>query len=191
MSSQPEVDLERKREAGLIYSSGSDFLESSPMQPVWPINQGRLIVGSDEGDVRRGQLSYLLVASTDSGSREFRTNVLAVFPADDPKSALNFIDQPPIVSITKPDRPAYFYWTHNSTAPEEEIASLALLQPMGEPSSPGVGARPSSEKTDVPAAITLLNRWLADESGYDEATWPELKENLEKDRLSSRSLFDD
>ncbi len=34
-----------------------------------------------------------------------------------------------------------------------------------------------------------LDEWLADESGYDEETWPKLKAALEEDRLSSRPLF--
>lgn len=41
------------------------------------------------------------------------------------------------------------------------------------------------------AAISLIQEWLADESGYDEETWPELKRALERDRLSSRKLFRD
>lgn len=40
------------------------------------------------------------------------------------------------------------------------------------------------------AVIALLDRWLQDESGYDEETWPELKEALDRDRLSERKLFD-
>lgn len=39
-------------------------------------------------------------------------------------------------------------------------------------------------------AIDLITDWLADESGYDEQSWPELKTELERNRLSSRSLFD-
>lgn len=38
-------------------------------------------------------------------------------------------------------------------------------------------------------AIRLLEEWLADESGYDEETWPTLKKALDEDRLSSRRLF--
>jgi len=40
------------------------------------------------------------------------------------------------------------------------------------------------------AVIALLDQWLQDESGYDEETWPELKEALDRDRLSERKLFD-
>lgn len=37
----------------------------------------------------------------------------------------------------------------------------------------------------------LLDEWLADESGYDEEAWSELKEALDRDRLSYRRLFVD
>jgi hypothetical protein len=40
------------------------------------------------------------------------------------------------------------------------------------------------------SAIVLLNSWLEDESGYDEQTWPDLKSDLDKHRLSARKLFD-
>ena len=38
-------------------------------------------------------------------------------------------------------------------------------------------------------AQQLLAAWLADESGYDEATWPNLKQNLEANRSGHRKLF--
>ena len=41
------------------------------------------------------------------------------------------------------------------------------------------------------AALDLLRQWMADESGYDEETWPALKELLEEDRLSARKRFHD
>jgi hypothetical protein len=37
----------------------------------------------------------------------------------------------------------------------------------------------------------LLDTWLADESGYDERVWPQLKKAIEENRLSSRKPFDD
>jgi hypothetical protein len=42
-------------------------------------------------------------------------------------------------------------------------------------------------------AIALLDEWMNDESGYDEATWPELKEalNRERDAVGARRLFDE
>ncbi len=46
------------------------------------------------------------------------------------------------------------------------------------------------EQSPRQQAIDLIDQWLADESGYDEQCWPQLKSDLERDRLSSRSLFD-
>ena len=40
-------------------------------------------------------------------------------------------------------------------------------------------------------AIALIERWLNDDSDYDETTWPELKAALDRDRLSDRKLFDE
>lgn len=42
-------------------------------------------------------------------------------------------------------------------------------------------------------AIALLNEWMEDESGYDEAAWPELKEalNRERDAVGARRLFNE
>jgi hypothetical protein len=40
------------------------------------------------------------------------------------------------------------------------------------------------------AARQLLQEWLADASGYDEETWPLLKERLEAERTApARKLF--
>ena len=59
-----------------------------------------------------------------------------------------------------------------------------------------------TEKTARPGARTdltqhqgnttarrLLSAWLADESGYEEATWSNLKQNLEANRSGHRKLF--
>ena len=40
-------------------------------------------------------------------------------------------------------------------------------------------------------ARQLLRAWLADESGYDEETWPCLKQALEASRSDQRRLFRD
>ena len=40
-------------------------------------------------------------------------------------------------------------------------------------------------------ALQLLRTWLADDTGYDEQTWPALKQTMEAQRLSDRRLFDD
>ena len=39
--------------------------------------------------------------------------------------------------------------------------------------------------------IRMLDEWMADESGYDEETWPLLKEALdrERERIGARKLF--
>lgn len=39
------------------------------------------------------------------------------------------------------------------------------------------------------ALIALLEKWLADDSGYDEKTWPALKKRIEESRLSTRKRF--
>ena len=39
------------------------------------------------------------------------------------------------------------------------------------------------------AALGLLEEWLADDTGYDERVWPELKKALEEDRPRARRLF--
>jgi len=46
-------------------------------------------------------------------------------------------------------------------------------------------------QTNPDEVIALLDKWLEDESGYDEETWPQLKEALDRDRLSSRKLFNE
>jgi hypothetical protein len=40
-------------------------------------------------------------------------------------------------------------------------------------------------------ARQLLHAWLADESGYDEETWPCLKQALEANRSGQRRLLRD
>ena len=51
--------------------------------------------------------------------------------------------------------------------------------------------QPSDLNPTAEMAIRLLDEWMADESGYDEETWPRLKAALDRDRLSSRRLFDE
>jgi hypothetical protein len=47
--------------------------------------------------------------------------------------------------------------------------------------------RPRAART-----IALLKQWLSDDSGYDEKSWPRLKESLDRERrrLGARSLLD-
>jgi hypothetical protein len=39
--------------------------------------------------------------------------------------------------------------------------------------------------------IALIESWLADASGYDEAVWPRLKARIEESRTSARKRFGD
>lgn len=50
---------------------------------------------------------------------------------------------------------------------------------------------PTAEQQQKQRLLHQLDEWLADDSGYDEETWPKLKAALEQDRLSSRSRFDE
>jgi hypothetical protein len=43
------------------------------------------------------------------------------------------------------------------------------------------------------AALRLLDEWMADDSGYDEESWPELKEAIDRNRREAgqyRKLFE-
>ena len=45
------------------------------------------------------------------------------------------------------------------------------------------------ESRDNSAALKLLDEWMADDSGYDEKVWPEVKQLIEENRLSDRMRF--
>jgi hypothetical protein len=88
---------------------------------------------------------------------------------------------------------------HRPERPEEE---KALNQPGKQPTSPSAavqapvrgathrdGQELQLQRTGNRAAIRLLDTWLADESGYDEQAWPELKKFIEKHRLGRRKRF--
>ena len=70
---------------------------------------------------------------------------------------------------------------------EELQRRVALLESAVHQTTPQ--QRAPAERTE--RLLHYLDEWLADESGYDEETWPKLKAALEQDRLSSRSLFDE
>jgi poly(3-hydroxyalkanoate) synthetase len=55
-----------------------------------------------------------------------------------------------------------------------------LHEPIGKP-----------DKAAREEILRALEEWLADESGYDEKVWPELKRSMEENRLSSRKRFRD
>jgi len=68
------------------------------------------------------------------------------------------------------------------TGSSDAIASRGVMG--AESSFPG----PRSKNA---AAIALINRWLADDSGHDERTWPLLKKAIERSRTSKRKRFRD
>lgn len=49
------------------------------------------------------------------------------------------------------------------------------------------------ERERAEQLIATLDEWMADESGYDEATWPDVATALdrERDQLGMRKLFDE
>jgi predicted RNA polymerase sigma factor len=50
----------------------------------------------------------------------------------------------------------------------------------------------AAERERVEGFIRLLDKWAADESGYDEETWPALKKALQANRSGyARKLFRD
>lgn len=48
---------------------------------------------------------------------------------------------------------------------------------------------PDEQRQRNEAAIAQLEAWLADESGYDERVWPEIKATIRANRLSERDPF--
>ncbi|MDI9548460.1 MAG: hypothetical protein QM346_12770 [Chloroflexota bacterium] len=60
------------------------------------------------------------------------------------------------------------------------------IQPPSQPQSPEATQRALNQ-----AAKRLILQWLADESGYDEQTWPVIQRAVEENRLSNRARFHD
>jgi hypothetical protein len=58
-------------------------------------------------------------------------------------------------------------------------------------SEPIVESEEDVRRKKAEAFHRLLDEWMADESGYDEETWPLLKKMMEEDRLSPRKRFAD
>ena len=48
---------------------------------------------------------------------------------------------------------------------------------------------PTEQRQRNKAAIAHLEAWLADDSGYDERVWPDVKEAIRANRLSERDPF--
>jgi hypothetical protein len=60
---------------------------------------------------------------------------------------------------------------------QDDFEKSPLLKPM--------------TSTEIAQLMTLLSKWEADESGYEEEAWSDLIQALdqERDRLSARRLF--
>ena len=54
--------------------------------------------------------------------------------------------------------------------------------------SHATGAKRGRAKDYLRASV-LIQGWMADQSGYDERVWPELKASLDRNRDSQRKLF--
>jgi len=74
----------------------------------------------------------------------------------------------------------------------------SIVSTAGDPGSVRAQKRDARTATEVAAqrrknaaARRLLQEWLADESGYDEAVWPKIKQLIEENRLSARKRFCD
>lgn len=79
----------------------------------------------------------------------------------------------------------------------QEYAEIVQLLSRAQPVLANVSVAPDASLTarqalrlgDTAAAIALLEAWLDDRSGYDEAVWPQVKAAMEENRLSDRKLF--
>ena len=72
-------------------------------------------------------------------------------------------------------------------------ASGAAPHPSTGASRSGLAGRRQSQKpsTRRQKAVSLVRKWLADESGHDEANWPLAKKAIEANRTSDRLRFSD
>jgi hypothetical protein len=98
--------------------------------------------------------------------------------------AMQAVADDAIVSISNPG--AYALLLNDILHQASSTVSAPLLRLSGRPI-----ARPART---VPAqnarAIALLDKWLADMSGYDHEVWPEIKSAIEENRSSYRTRFD-
>ena len=55
----------------------------------------------------------------------------------------------------------------------------------------GAADEQTVQRSKNQAAIRLLQKWVADDSGYDESVWPGIKKAIEANPLSARRRFHD
>jgi hypothetical protein len=66
-------------------------------------------------------------------------------------------------------------------------------QPKPYPESPTHFDLQPHTPESIEQIVQILDAWMADDSGYDEETWTELKTslNLQRDAINARRLFVD
>ena len=74
--------------------------------------------------------------------------------------------------------------------PEGHAVQDASAVPQRKQEAP-TAAEVAAQRQKNEAARRLLQEWLADDSGYDEAVWPKVKQLIEEHRLSPRKRFCD
>jgi hypothetical protein len=86
--------------------------------------------------------------------------------------------------MRKPAMPSQRRRKKPRTAARHEAAIAATLNDMNQ-IQPGT---PKAVKV-----LSLLKSWLKDDSGYDERTWPKLKQSLDEQRVrvGTARLFDE
>jgi hypothetical protein len=82
-------------------------------------------------------------------------------------------------------------WTQTMASVGDEPQPIGSITDAESMTSPVLRSTETESRRRAEQAIHLLDEWMADESGYDEETWPELKMALDRDRLSSRRFFDE
>jgi len=80
-----------------------------------------------------------------------------------------------------------FLWVQAMAAVGNEPQSIGSITGVESIASPALGSTETESRRRAELAIRLLDKWMADESGYDEETWPKLKAALDRDRLYSTS----
>ena len=67
--------------------------------------------------------------------------------------------------------------------------SLEARKPKQKTKKPLASETKTSQKLSNASMRALLAEWLADDSGYDEQAWPQVKAAIEENRLSERKRF--
>jgi len=71
---------------------------------------------------------------------------------------------------------------------QPDFPELEPVAEMGVQFQLGAGGLPPGARNNA-RALALLQKWLADDSDYDERVWPVVKQAIEKNRMSDRAPF--